>query len=90
MRFLLALLTVLLFAPLPELHAAELKLASFFSDHMVLQRDKPVKVCGRADAGANVNVAFAGQIETAKAGADGSWLVKLKALPASEIGRAHV
>ena len=87
MRFLLALLTVLLFAPLPELHAAELKLASFFSDHMVLQRDKPVKVCGWADAGATVKVAFAGQNETAKAGADGSWLAKLKALPASADGR---
>ena len=35
------LLTLLLLAPL---HAADLKLAALFSDHMVIQRDKPVPV----------------------------------------------
>lgn len=39
-------LTAPLLAPLSALHAADLKLASVFSDHMVSQRDKPVAVWG--------------------------------------------
>ena len=44
MKYMLPLLTVLLLPPLPPLHAAELKLATVFSDHMMLQRDVPVSV----------------------------------------------
>lgn len=63
-------------------HAA-VKLPSIFTDHMVLQRDKAVPVWGKADPGEEVVVEFAGQKKTAKAGADGKWLVKLDPLKAS-------
>ena len=58
------------------LHAAELKLGTVFSDHMVLQRNKPLPVWGWADPGAPITVAFAGR-ENAAAGVAGKWIVKL-------------
>ena len=66
-----------------SLLAADLRLAAPLSDHMVLQREKPVAVWGWADAGEAITVAFAGQTKTATAGADGKWTLRLDALPAS-------
>ncbi|MGV3660308.1 MAG: hypothetical protein ACO1TE_08980 [Prosthecobacter sp.] len=65
-----------------SLHA-EVKLPPAISSHMVLQREMPVPIWGTAAAGEDVTVAFADQIKTTKAGADGQWLVKLDPLPAS-------
>jgi sialate O-acetylesterase len=64
-------------------NSAELKLAALFSDHVVLQREKPVPVWGWATAGENVTVEFAGQTKTAQADADGKWLVRLDPMSAS-------
>ncbi len=72
---------------LTGLARAELKLASPFSDHMVLQRNLELPVWGWATAGATVEVAFAGAGYTATAGADGTWQVKLAAMPASAESR---
>jgi sialate O-acetylesterase len=83
MKHTLTFLTALLFAPLAALHAADLRLGSTFSDHMVLQREKPVAVWGWADAGEMVTVSFAGQTMSATAGADGKWSLKLDAFTAS-------
>jgi len=69
------------------LQAAELRLAVLFSDHMVVQRDKPVPVWGWADPGESVTVNFAGQQKTAAAGPDGKWMVRLDALTANAEGR---
>ena len=66
---------------------AEVKLASPFTDHMVLQRDKKVPVWGTASPGESVTVEFAGQKKSVKAGADGKWRVNLDSLPASEESR---
>lgn len=55
-------------------------LASPFTDHMVLQRDRPAPVWGWATPGAKVTVAFAGQSKTATAGADGKWFLTLDPL----------
>ena len=66
-----------------SLSAADFRLASPFSDHMVLQREKPVAVWGWADAGESVTVSFAGQSKSATAGTDGKWSLKLDALAAS-------
>jgi sialate O-acetylesterase len=73
------LLALISLGALP-LAAAELRLASVLSDHMVLQRDKPVAVWGWADPGESVTVSFAGQSKSAIAGADGKWSLKLDAL----------
>jgi sialate O-acetylesterase len=62
---------------------AGVKLASPFTDHMVLQRELPVPVWGMADAGAKITVTFAGQVKTAVASAAGDWCVELDPLKTS-------
>jgi sialate O-acetylesterase len=66
------------------------KLATLFSDHMVLQREQPVPVWGWAPPETKVTVEFAGQKKTADADASGKWLVKLEPLAASNTGRKLV
>jgi len=68
---------------LTALARAEVKLASPFSSHMVLQREIKVPVWGTADAGETVTVEFAGQKKSATAGADGKWRLTLDPLEAS-------
>ncbi len=68
------------FIPLSSL--ADVKLAGLFGDHMVLQRDMPVRVWGWADPGEQVSVSIAGQSKSAAAGPDGSWMVTLDPLHA--------
>jgi sialate O-acetylesterase len=63
--------------------AADFRLAAVISDHMVMQRNKPVAVWGWADAGETVTVAFADQSKSATAGADGTWSLTLDPLAAS-------
>ena len=65
---------------------ADVTLAPLFTDHAVLQRDKPVPVWGRAEAGERVQVAFHGQTLAATAASDGRWLALLDALPADTTG----
>jgi sialate O-acetylesterase len=57
--------------------------AALFSDHAVLQRDKPIPVWGRADAGEKVTVTFGVQKRATTTGSDGRWILFLDALPAS-------
>ncbi len=83
MKNALTLLAALLLAPQAVLQSAEVKLAAVFSDHMVLQREKPVPVWGWANAGEKVTVEFAGQAKTATADESGKWQLKLDAMPAS-------
>ena len=54
-----------------------MKLADFFSDNMVLQRDRLVPIWGWSAPGDRVTVEFAGQKKTAVAGSDGKWRVTL-------------
>lgn len=61
---------------------AEVRLSDVFSDHMVIQRDKPIFVWGWADPEESVTVSFHGQTGTATADADGGWLVPLDPIPA--------
>jgi len=87
MKHTLALVFLLLNLGLTTLSAADLRLGPPFSDHMVLQREKPVAVWGWADPSESVTVAFDGQTKTATAGADGKWSIKLDALKASSESR---
>ncbi len=68
------------------LSAAELSLASIFSDHMVLQRDRAVSVWGTCDPQQTVELEFKGQKKSAKADANGRWIVELDALSADGNG----
>ena len=69
-------------AALTTAHAA-VQMPSIFTDHMVLQRDLPVPVWGKAAPGEEVTVEFAGQKKSAKADANGRWMVKLDPLTAN-------
>ncbi len=63
--------------------ATAIALGSPFSDNAVLQRGVPVPVWGWSTPHTSVTVEFAGQNQTAKAGEDGKWMLKLKPLKAS-------
>ena len=70
-----------------EILLAAVRLASPFTDGAVLQRDMKVPVWGTANAGDPVRVAFAGQVKSVTAGADGRWRVDLDPMAASSEGR---
>lgn len=63
--------------------AADLKLAPAFSDHMVLQRDKPIVIWGEAAPNAAVDVTLGDAKQEATADAAGHWRLSLKPQPAS-------
>ena len=62
---------------------ADVKLASPFTDHMVLQQGMRVPVWGTANPEELVTVEFAGQSITATADKDGKWMIRLSELKAS-------
>ena len=76
------LASIALPAVLASSAAAELRLPSVFSDHMVLQRDREVPVWGWADPGSEVHVTVDDQTVATTAGADGKWRVMLPGHPA--------
>ncbi|MDP4291173.1 MAG: sialate O-acetylesterase, partial [Bacteroidota bacterium] len=61
---------------------ANVKLASPFGDHMVLQRNKTVPVWGTASPGEKVTITFNTQKKSIVTGADGTWRVNLSKLNA--------
>lgn len=65
----------------------EFRAGSLFNSNMVLQRDRPLPVWGRATPGEAVTVRFAGQERKTMTDAKGKWSVTLAALPASAAPR---
>ena len=61
-----------------------LKTALVFQSHMILQREKPLKVWGTADAGMQVEISIQGQKAVCTAGETGNWCAQLAPLKASE------
>lgn len=59
---------------------ANVKTASPFGDHMVLQQQKPVSVWGWADAGESVTVSFNGWKGSVTAAEDGRWSIVIPAM----------
>jgi sialate O-acetylesterase len=57
---------------------AKVTLPKVFTDNMVLQRDKAVKVWGWADKGESISIHFNGQSVKVKADKTGHWLATLK------------
>ncbi len=62
---------------------ADVEPASIFTTGMVLQREQPVPVWGKAAPAEPVTVEFGGQKVVTKADAAGKWKVSLKAMPAN-------
>lgn len=94
-RFIITLLTLLLSAPVA---LAEVTLPSVFSDHMVLQRDRQVRIWGKAEPGEKVTVnlfqklpktneLFADSVEADK---EGGWELKLPKQPAGAVWQIEI
>ena len=58
------------------------QISGLFGDHMVLQRDKPIRVWGSGDAGESIQLELAGKPASATANADGKWSLELSAMKA--------
>jgi len=67
---------------------AELSLPHFFSDHMVLQRDRSAAIWGLADPGAEVTLSFKGNQAKAEADAGGRWRAEIETGAADAEGAA--
>ncbi len=78
------LATFLILTGLAAVASAEVKLASVFGDHMVLQRGVALPVWGWADPNEAVTVTLGDQTKTATAAADGKWSVCFDALQPGE------
>lgn len=72
----------LILAMASRVWAAEISLGSPFGDHMVIQRDRPIRVWGTATPGADVEVRLGPRRTTVAAAPDGRWSTNLKAVPA--------
>ena len=59
---------------------AQVKPAGIFGDHMVLQRDKPIKIWGRASQGERISVSLGPNTTATKASKSGEWMVLLPAM----------
>lgn len=62
--------------------AAKLQLASVFTDHMVLQRERAIPIWGTANPGDSVSVQLGEKKREATADENGKWRVNFSALPA--------
>ena len=80
LRLLLAYTVCSLALPLSA--AAAVQLPNLFSDHAVLQRDRPVRIWGWGHAGENVTVRFHGQTVSTQTDPIGYWEAWLKPEPA--------
>jgi sialate O-acetylesterase len=69
---------------------AEVRLAEVFGEHMVLQRDRPLRLWGQATPGQTLKVSFAGRQARAQAGSNGRWQVQFPPLPAGGPHRLQV
>ena len=67
-----------------------MKLSPLFSDHMILQRGKPVPVWGEAAPGAELTVSIQGKRYTGPADDDGRWCITVGPLDAQESGTLEI
>ncbi len=75
MKFSLSIVLVFFYS----LAFSQLHLSAIFSDHMIMQRDKPLKIWGAAGAGEAVRVTLGLVKGSAVADKNGKWLITLPA-----------
>ena len=63
-------------------HAEEPLMSALFTHHVILQRDRPIEIWGRANAGEEVTVTLSGATRRARADASGQWALAMPELPA--------
>jgi sialate O-acetylesterase len=83
-------ITVIVFCFLMLHIQAQLFLPSIFSNDMVLQRDQPIVVWGKATPNEAIQIQFNGQIKTSVCSQDSSWKVVFKAMKASKVAHQLV
>ena len=59
-----------------------LKLNPIFTNNMVIQREKPIRFWGTADADSKIRVSFAGVNRETKASKNGNWVIEFPAMKA--------
>lgn len=69
---------------------AKVEVSAVFSDHAVLQRDRPLPVWGWALPGERIKVSFGQSVATAVAGTNGEWCAVLPRQSLSRKGRSLV
>lgn len=72
------LIFYILFLVVPFFAKAQLQLAKVFSDNMVLQRDQPINIWGKAHPGQIVKITFSNQKKASIVQVDSSWNIILK------------
>ncbi len=77
---------LLLTASLSSIAFAAPELAPLFQDSMVIQRDKPVPIWGKAKAGSKVQLKWQGESLSTKASGKGDWTITLKPSKANAKG----
>ena len=70
--------------------AADISLPNIFNDHMVIQRQQPIRIFGMAAPGEAITVEFAGESGKAEADSDGKWRVQLPAVAADRSPREMI
>ncbi len=86
----LPLVLLLLLSAPDSLAADELRVASVFGDHAVLQQGVKLPVWGTATANTRVTVRFAGQVKTVQAAKDGTWRLDLSPLQVTDTGATMI
>ena len=66
----------------PAIASAAVSLPAVLSDGVILQRDRPVVIWGKADPGEKIDVRIANRHASARAAADSTWSVTLKPIKA--------
>jgi len=83
MRNMMILLTACVVGlSIPVVTQAEVRTPAVFGDHMVLQRERPLRLWGWADPGEEVQVQLAERTASTRADEQGRWLVVLEPMPA--------
>ena len=62
---------------------AQIELSGIYSDNMVVQRDAPIKIKGKAKSGTKVGVIFGEAKKQTVADKEGKWEIELDAQPAN-------
>ena len=86
MKILFSLFAVLIVS----ISSAQLRLPEIFSDHMILQRDKPVKIWGSANAGETILVSIGNVKSEVSADKSGHWLISLPPFKAGGPFTLHI
>jgi sialate O-acetylesterase len=90
MKLNVSLYGVILLALFTGTSHADVSLPNIFSDNMVIQRDKPIRVWGWATPDEQVKVKFKWKSARTRADASGRWIVELPAMQASAKPRTLV